>query len=87
MRACLAELDDGVREARDVLEGADGDLELCLKATISGDELTLDFSGSADQHGGNLNCPMAVTRSACWFAVRVLTDPDIPPAAGAMREG
>ena len=85
MRACLAELEDGEREARDVLEGADGDLELCLKATVSGDELTLDFSGSADQHGGNLNCPMAVTRSACWFAVRVLTDPDIPPAAGAMR--
>ena len=85
MRACLADLEDGTRAARDVLEGADGDLELCLKATISGDELTLDFTGSADQHGGNLNCPMAVTRSACWFAVRVLTDPDIPPAAGAMR--
>jgi N-methylhydantoinase B len=85
MRACLADLEDGVREARDVLEAADGDLELCLEATVEGDELTLDFSGSADQHGGNLNCPMAVTRSACWFAVRVLTDPDIPPAAGAMR--
>jgi N-methylhydantoinase B len=85
MRACLADLQDGTREARDVLEGADGDLELCLRATISGEELTLDFTGSADQHGGNLNCPMAVTRSACWFAVRVLTDPDIPPAAGAMR--
>ncbi len=85
MRACLAELEDGTREARDVLEAADGDLELCLKATIEGEELTLDFTGSAGQHGGNLNCPMAVTRSACWFAVRVLTDPDIPPAAGAMR--
>jgi N-methylhydantoinase B len=85
MRACLEALEDGTREARDVLEGAEGDLELCLKATIEGDELTLDFTGSADQHGGNLNCPMAVTRSACWFAVRVLTDPDIPPAAGAMR--
>ena len=85
MRACLAELEDGTREARDVLEGADGDLGLRLRATIEGEELTLDFTGSADQHGGNLNCPMAVTRSACWFAVRVLTDPDIPPAAGAMR--
>jgi N-methylhydantoinase B len=85
MRACLADLEDGTREARDVLEAADGDLELRLEATIDGDELTLDFTGSADQHGGNLNCPMAVTRSACWFAVRVLTDPDIPPAAGAMR--
>ena len=85
MRACLVELEDGTREARDVLEAADGDLELRLEATIEGDELTLDFTGSADQHGGNLNCPLAVTRSACWFAVRVLTDPDIPPAAGAMR--
>jgi N-methylhydantoinase B len=26
-----------------------------------------------------------VTRSACYFAVRVLTDPDIPPTAGAYR--
>jgi N-methylhydantoinase B len=85
MRACLAALEDGTREARDLLEAAGGDLELCLTATVEGDELTLDFTGSADQHEGNLNCPMAVTRSACWFAVRVLTDPDIPPAAGAMR--
>jgi N-methylhydantoinase B len=28
---------------------------------------------------------MAVTRSACYFAIRVLTDPDIPPSAGAYR--
>jgi N-methylhydantoinase B len=85
MRACLAELPDGTREARDVLEAAEGDLELRLTATVEGDELILDFTGSAAQHDGNLNCPLAVTRSACWFAVRVLTDPDIPPAAGAMR--
>jgi N-methylhydantoinase B len=85
MRACLERLEDGTREARDVLEAPDGDLELHLRATVEGDELVLDFSGSAAQHEGNLNCPLAVTRSACWFAVRVLTDPDIPPAAGAMR--
>src|SRR5207253_680641 len=29
--------------------------------------------------------PLAVTRSACLFAMRVLTDPDIPPSAGAYR--
>jgi N-methylhydantoinase B len=56
-----------------------------LRATVRGDRLELDFSGSAPQHGGNLNCPLAVTRSACYFAVRVLTDPDIPPSAGAYR--
>jgi N-methylhydantoinase B len=85
MRACIAALGDGTREAADVLEAADGDLELHLRATVAGDALTLDFGGSAAQHDGNLNCPLAVTVSACLFAVRVLTDPDIPPSAGASR--
>jgi N-methylhydantoinase B len=85
-RARLAELEDGTREARDVLEGAgDADLELRLRAALTGDELALDFAGSAAQHGGNLNCPLPVTLSACYFALRVLTDPDVPPCAGAYR--
>jgi N-methylhydantoinase B len=84
-RARIEELDDGVREASDVLEASEGDLELRLRAEVKGDELRLDFSGSADQHDGNLNCPLAVTLSACYFAVRVLTDPDVPPCAGAYR--
>ncbi len=84
-RACIAALPDGVREAHDVLEAREGDLPLHLKATVDGERLVLDFTGSADRHEGNLNCPLAVTLSACWFAVRVLTDPDIPPSAGAYR--
>jgi N-methylhydantoinase B len=84
-RAALAELEDGRREARDVLEAAEGDLELRLVATVDGDSLTLDFTGTAAQHDGNLNCPLAVTTSACIFALRVLADPDVPPSAGAYR--
>ncbi|MDX6682033.1 MAG: N-methylhydantoinase [Solirubrobacteraceae bacterium] len=84
-RACIAALPDGPREAVDVLEAREGDLELRLVATVRGDALTLNFSGSAAQHPGNLNCPLAVTRSAAYFAVRVLTDPDVPPSAGAYR--
>jgi N-methylhydantoinase B len=84
-RACLEDLPDETRTARDVLEAREGDLEIALRATVEGDRLTLDFTGTAPQHEGNLNCPLAVTRSACYFAVRVLTDPDIPPSAGAYR--
>ncbi|HET6447674.1 MAG TPA: hydantoinase B/oxoprolinase family protein [Conexibacter sp.] len=84
-RACIAALPDGVRSARDVLEAAEGDLDLRLRATVAGERLILDFGDSAAQHEGNLNCPLAVTRSACYFAVRVLTDPDIPPSAGTYR--
>ncbi len=84
-QACLEALPDGARTARDVLEAIDEELEIVLRATVEGDRLTLDFTGSAPQHAGNLNCPLAVTHSACYFAVRVLTDPDIPPSAGAYR--
>jgi N-methylhydantoinase B len=85
MRTCLAGLPDGERHAEDVLEAREGELTVRVTATVRGDELELDFSGSAGQHGGNLNCPLAVTRSACYFAVRVLTDPDLPANAGAYR--
>ncbi len=84
-RACLTALPDGVRLSEDVLEAPEGDLPLRLRAELTGERLVLDFAGSAAQHGGNLNCPLAVTDSACLFAVRVLTDPDIPASAGARR--
>ena len=84
-RACIAALPDGKHEAEDVLEAADRDISLRLRATVAGDELELDFEGTAEQHDGNLNCPLAVTLSACYFAVRVLADPDVPPSAGAWR--
>jgi N-methylhydantoinase B len=84
-RARIAELPDGVRAATDVLEAAGGDLTLTLEARVEGDAITLDFTGSAGQDPGNLNCPLAVTLSACYFALRVLTDPDVPPCEGAYR--
>jgi N-methylhydantoinase B len=87
-RARLEELEDGEWTASDLLEGGpDGseDIELRVKATIAGDELRLDFTGSAEQVDGNLNCPLSVTRSASFFCVRALLDPDAPPSAGANR--
>jgi N-methylhydantoinase B len=88
-RAALGALPDGVYTAEDVLEddanGAPRDVVLRLAARIEGESLSLDFSGSEAQIDGNLNCPLSVTKSAAFFAVRVLTDPDAPPCAGAYR--
>ncbi|HET7510101.1 MAG TPA: hydantoinase B/oxoprolinase family protein [Solirubrobacterales bacterium] len=88
-RAALAALPDGTYAAEDVLEadraGEERDLRLRLEATIAGEELRLDFSETDPQVEGNLNCPLSVTKSAAFFAVRVLTDPDAPPSAGAHR--
>jgi N-methylhydantoinase B len=88
-RAGLAELPDGEYAAEDVLEddvsGAERDVMLRVSARIDGNALRLDFSGTDPQLEGNLNCPLSVTRSASFFAVRVLIDPDAPPSAGAHR--
>ncbi len=88
-RAALAALPDGVYGAEDVLEddraGSQREALLRVEATIAGDHLRLDFSGTNPEVEGNLNCPLSVTKSAAFFAVRVLTDPDAPPSAGAHR--
>jgi N-methylhydantoinase B len=65
--------------------GRERDLTLRVRATLDGERLVLDFTGTDDQVNGNLNCPLPVTLSASYFAVRVLTDPDAPPSAGAHR--
>jgi N-methylhydantoinase B len=83
VRAAIAELPDGRYTASDSLEAQEGLLELRCSVTIDGDEVEIDFDGSAPQHGGNLNCPLAVTRSACYFVVRCLTEPDVPASGGA----
>jgi N-methylhydantoinase B len=83
VRAGIARLPDGRYEASDVLEAADGELELRAAVTIDGDRIQIDFAGTAPQHDGNLNCPLAVTRSACFYVVRCLTEPDVLASGGA----
>jgi N-methylhydantoinase B len=83
VRAGIARLPDGRFEASDSLEAVEGELELRAAVTITGDELEVDFAGTAPQYEGNLNCPLSVTRSATYFVVRCLTDPDVPASAGA----
>jgi N-methylhydantoinase B len=88
VRAGIRTLPDGSYEAADVLEPADpapGEPELTIRVrvAVAGDEIEIDFSGTSPQHDGNLNCPLAVTRSAAYFVVRCLTAPDIPASGGA----
>jgi N-methylhydantoinase B len=84
-RAALTEMPDGKSTAEDVLEGRDGDIALRVTASLRADRLELDFTGTAEQAHGNLNCPLSVTKAASFYAVRVVCDPDGPPSAGAWR--
>ena len=83
--AAIRDLPDGTYEADDALEGdgvTDADLPIRATVTIDGESLAVDFAGSADQVAGNCNAPLAVAKSAVYFAVRCVTDPEIPPNHG-----
>jgi len=85
VRAGIRTLPNGRFKAVDALETRAGRLELSAEVTIRDDEIEIDFDGTAPQHDGNLNCPLAVTRSACFYVVRCLTAPDLPASGGAFE--
>jgi len=87
-RSRIAELPNGSYEASDVMEGDgtnDDDIAIAVRVTIKGDGMSIDFRGTADAVAGNVNCPLSVTRSACYFALRVLLDADVPANAGVLN--
>jgi N-methylhydantoinase B len=84
-REAIARLPDGSYTAQGEIEGdgvSEDDVPIHVRVTIDGDRMTIDFAGTAKQVAGNVNCPLAVTRSACFFALRVVLPRDIPQNAG-----
>ena len=88
MEAALEALPDGTYSFQDVIED-DGrgttDLPVAVTVRIDGASVTVDFTGSAPQTTGPLNAVFAVTASATYYALRAVTDPEIPPNAGCYR--
>ncbi len=85
-RALIAELPDGTYRAVSEIEGdgiTDDDIPIEVAVTVDGEEMRVDFTGTAPASRGNVNCPLSVTRSACCFALRVLLPDDVPSNAGA----
>ena len=85
-RAALAEVPDGDYASEDVMEGAAGTLlPVRARVSVSGDEVTVDFTGSAEEQAASINAVAAVTRSAVAYCVRCLLPPDAPSNAGVFR--
>ena len=77
-----------IGEARDFLEGdgvTDRDFEIRVRIEVADGVFTADFTGTAAAAPGNVNCPIAVTRSAVLFAVRTLLPEDVPMNGGVSR--
>jgi N-methylhydantoinase B len=80
VRSGITAMPDGRYEASDFLD--DG-TRINVMLDIRGDSVEIDFEGTDPQQDGNLNCPLAVTRSASYFVVRCLAAPDVPASGGA----
>ncbi|MGE5273576.1 MAG: hydantoinase B/oxoprolinase family protein [Verrucomicrobiota bacterium] len=84
-REAIRRLPDGRYEAEGEVEGdgiTDDDLPIRVAVTVAGDEIEIDFDGTAPAAAGNVNAPLAVTRAACTFAVKVALGADVPVNAG-----
>jgi N-methylhydantoinase B len=88
-RAALARLPcPAGLEAVDYLEGdgvEDRDLEIRVRVEIRDGIFHADFTGTSPAAAGNVNCPLAVTRSAVLFVVRTLLPDDVPTNGGVQR--
>ena len=86
-RRLLENLPDGVYTFKDFMDhdGVDGDpVPITVSITISGEEATVDFTGSAPQQKGSINAVYAITLSAVYYVFRSLIDLDVPNNSGCL---
>jgi N-methylhydantoinase B len=88
MREQIRKLPNGTYEAEDFIEPVGKGQELIavkVKITIEDDTVKVDFSGTAKQVRGGINCPLAVTCNSTWFTIKAITDISIPINQGCYR--
>ncbi|MDP6559817.1 MAG: hydantoinase B/oxoprolinase family protein, partial [Candidatus Binatia bacterium] len=86
-RRLIADLPDGAYRFRDYMDD-DGvtpaPAEIVVAITITGDEATVDFTGTSPQREGCINAVYAITLSATYFVFRCLIGLDIPSNSGCL---
>ncbi len=81
-RRALADLPDGDYEAADTLD--DG-ARLQVAIRVRGDSAVIDFTGTAEEHPGNLNATPAIVRSVVMYVLRLMIGERLPLNEGMMR--
>jgi N-methylhydantoinase B len=87
MRAELAKLPDGVHTFTDWIDGVGESPEpiaIAVRVEIAGDEVLIDFEGTAPQIEASVNCPVGMVRAACYCAIRGIVRVEMPNCEGYM---
>jgi N-methylhydantoinase B len=88
MLARIRELPKGTFAFEDFLEGdglSDALLGIRAKVSIAEERIVVDFSGSAPQTKGSVNCTRAVTLACTFYALKSAIDPNLPSTGGTFR--
>ena len=88
MLAGLASMPQGTYAFEDYIEGTPQTQELikvAVTVTVSADEIAFDFTGTDPQVDDSINSNLACVKSACYYVVKVLVDPGLPPNVGSYR--
>jgi N-methylhydantoinase B/oxoprolinase/acetone carboxylase alpha subunit len=88
VRATIRAIPDGRYAFEDALDddGFSGaPVPIRAEIRITGDQATIDFTGSAPQVDGSVNANYAITLSACLYAFRCLVQEDVLYNAGVAR--
>ncbi|RLJ18115.1 5-oxoprolinase [bacterium endosymbiont of Escarpia laminata] len=84
----LSIVPDGEYRFEDVMDD-DGqgtlDIPICVGLTVRKGRVVVDFSGTAEQVPGNINCPFSVAAAAVYYVFRCLMPPQTPACAGTFR--
>lgn len=87
MRAMVAEIPNGTYTFNDFMD-ADGisthDIPICLKLTVSGDRIHLDFAGTSPQVKGNINTTMNAVQASVNYALIAALDSEMPSNQGVL---
>ena len=88
VRAAIESLPDGTYTASDEMDGdgvTDEPVTLALTLTVDGDELTIDFTGTAAENEGPLNCTPAMAFAGTMAVVMAFLGEDLPKNDGFYR--
>lgn len=91
MRVQIERIPDGVYEGSDFIEPVQAPnwptdlIPVQVKITVKGDRMIFDYTGTAKQVRGGINCPFSVTCNSTWFTVKAITDHSIPINQGCYR--
>lgn len=84
LREEIAKIPDGVYRHRLEIEGYDAPVSLACAVSITGDEASIDFTGSGPPVGAAINVPLCYTKAMALYAIKCLTTTKIPNNQGSI---